>query len=143
MLLVSPDFNNAEMMPVYLSCQGEGKNPTLIISEIPREAKSLVLFVEDPDAPSGLFVHWVLFDVPLVAKIKPGAKIGKIGKNSCGKNEYCPPCPPNGKHRYYFKIFALDKMLNLSEGVLKRDVEKAMDGHVLEKAELLGYYQKE
>lgn len=142
MKLTSPAFEHNAFIPKKFTCQGEGINPSLLIENIPKEAKSLALIVDDPDAPGGDFVHWVVYDIALVNQIKENSIPGKQGVNSLGRSEYVSPCPPTGVHRYFFKIYALDKVLNLKEGISKYDLEKAMSGHILEKAELTGLYQK-
>jgi len=117
-------------------------NPPLSIEGIPKGAKSLVLIVDDPDAPGGDFVHWVVFDIPITTRIDENSIFGKQGVNSLGELGYVSPCPPTGVHRYFFKIYALDAILNLNEGISKQDLETAMAGHILDKAELVGRYQK-
>ena len=142
MRIRSPEFEHNQVMPKRLSCQGEDVNPLLVIEGIPKEAKSLVLIVDDPDAPSGTWVHWVVYDMPVIGRIEENSIPGKQGINSAGKRDYHGPCPPSGTHRYFFKIFALDKMLNLDEGLTKEELEQAIEGHILDKAELLGLYKK-
>ena len=142
MKLSSPAFEYKALIPVKFSCQGESVNPALVIENIPKETKSLALIVDDPDAPMGNYVHWVVYDIPVITQIAENSIPGKQGVNSSGNINYVGPCPPTGTHRYFFKIYALDKMLGLSEGLAKVDLEKEMQGHVLEKAELLGLYKK-
>jgi len=114
----------------------------LIIEDIPPEAKSLALIVDDPDAPMGTWIHWVVFDIPVVSKIEEDSIPGKQGINDFGKKNYGGPCPPSGTHRYYFKTYALDTELNLEEGISKKNLEKAMEGHIMDKAELIGLYKR-
>ncbi|MDD5044228.1 MAG: YbhB/YbcL family Raf kinase inhibitor-like protein [Candidatus Omnitrophica bacterium] len=142
MKITSPEFESGKYIPQKFSCQGEGINPPLTIEDIPEGTKSLVLIVEDPDAVMGTYVHWVVFDIPVTGRIEKNSIPGKQGKNTSGKNNYVSPCPPTGSHRYFFKIYALDKMLNLSETITKGELEKAMYGHILEQAELMGLYKK-
>jgi len=142
MKITSPEFENGKDIPKKFSCQGENINPILIIEGVPKEAKSLSLIMDDPDAPMGTFVHWVVFDIPVTARIEENSIPGKQGANTGGKRNYIGPCPPTGSHRYFFKIYALDGMLNLNEGISKGALEKAMYGHILEQAELMGLYQK-
>jgi Raf kinase inhibitor-like YbhB/YbcL family protein len=143
MKISSPEFTNNGFIPKKFTCQGEDINPTLIIEDIPKEAKSLALIVDDPDAPMGTWIHWVVFDIPIVSRIEENSIPGKQGINDFGKKDYGGPCPPSGIHRYFFKIYVLDKILNLSEGISKRELEKAMQGCILDKAELVGLYKKE
>ena len=142
MELISPDFENNGYMPKKFTCQGEGVNPTLIIKVIPHEAKSLALIVDDPDAPMGTWVHWVVYNIPVIDRIEENSVPGTQGKNDSNPKNYGCPCPPSGTHRYFFKIYALDKILNLEEGLNKQDLEKVMKGHILEKADLVGLYKK-
>ncbi len=142
MRLSSPEFENNQYLPAKFSCQGEDVNPALTIEEIPAVTKSLALIVDDPDAPMGTWVHWVVFDIPVASGIKENSIPGKQGSNNSGSNGYHGPCPPSGTHRYFFKIYALDTMLNLREGISKGALEKAMQGHILDKAELVGLYKK-
>lgn len=142
MRLTSPEFENNQYMPEKFSCQGEDINPVLVIEGIPADAKSLALIMDDPDAPMGTWVHWVVFDMPVVSRIEENSVPGKQGGNNSGRNDYHGPCPPSGTHRYFFKIYALDTALNLKEGSSKGALEKAMQGHILDKAELAGLYKK-
>ncbi|MCU0651861.1 MAG: YbhB/YbcL family Raf kinase inhibitor-like protein [Candidatus Omnitrophica bacterium] len=142
MRITCPAFENNQYMPRKFSCEGEGVNPELNISSISDGTKSLALIVDDPDAPSGTFVHWVVFDIPLTAQIIENSLPGKLGVTTAGTGEYVSPCPPSGTHRYFFKIYALDSMLNLKEGISKGALEKAMQGHILDKAELIGLFNR-
>lgn len=142
MKLTSPDFGHNQLIPSKFTCEGQDINPTLIIEDIPKEAKSLALIMDDPDAPMGTWVHWVVFDIPVTNRIEENAIPGKQGITSAGSRNYHGPCPPSGTHRYFFKIYALDALLNLKEGVKKQGLEKAMQGHILAKAELIGLYKK-
>lgn len=143
MKLTSPAFKNNTMIPKKFTCQGEDISPAFIIEDIPLQAKTLALIVDDPDAPMGTWVHWVVFNIPITPKIDEGAIPGKQGKNDFGRRNYGGPCPPSGTHRYFFKLYALDIELNLQEGISKKELEKAMQGHILEEAELIGLYRKQ
>ena len=143
MKLSSPAFAHNTFIPLKFTCEGQRINPALAIEGIPKEAKTLALIVDDPDAPSGDFVHWVVYDIAITSRIEEDSIPGKQGANSAGNQNYVSPCPPTGVHRYFFKIYALDKMLNLDNGLSKIDLEKAMSGHILDKAELVGLYQKQ
>ncbi|RJQ83813.1 MAG: YbhB/YbcL family Raf kinase inhibitor-like protein [Desulfobacteraceae bacterium] len=142
MKLSSSAFKNNDPIPRKYTCQGEDVHPELIIEDIPQEAESLVLIVDDPDAPGKVFDHWVAYDIPVTGKIGEGAMPGTQGVNDFRKSGYGGPCPPSGTHRYFFKLYALDERLNLPEGLGKGDVQKAVQGHVLDQAELIGVYSK-
>jgi Raf kinase inhibitor-like YbhB/YbcL family protein len=142
MKINSPEFENNKFIPAKFTCQGEDINPALVIEGIPRGAKSLALIMDDPDAPMGTWVHWVVYDIPIILRIDENSIPGKQGINNFGRENYGGPCPPSGTHRYFFKIYALDKELGLDEGVDKQALEKAMQGHILDKTELVGLYKK-
>jgi Raf kinase inhibitor-like YbhB/YbcL family protein len=142
MKITSPEFKHNQSIPSKFTCQGEDINPALIIEDIPAGAKSLALIMDDPDAPMGTWVHWVVYDIAPVGRINENSIPGKQGNNNFGRKDYGGPCPPSGTHRYFFKIYALDKQLGLNEGVDKKGLEKAMQGHILDKAELIGLYKK-
>lgn len=143
MKLSCPYFKQEEMIPQKYTCQGKNINPPLKIEDIPEEAKSLALIVDDPDAPGGTFVHWVVFNIPPQDEIKENSVPGIQGVNDFQGKDYGGPCPPSGSHRYYFKIYALDTMLNLKAGVSKSVLENEMAGRVIQQAELMGYYKKQ
>jgi Raf kinase inhibitor-like YbhB/YbcL family protein len=142
MMITSPEFDNSASIPARFTCQGEDVSPALNIAGIPEGAQSLALIIDDPDAPGGTWVHWVVFDIPVGAGIDEGSVPGKQGRNDFGKNDYGGPCPPSGTHRYFFKVYALDTMLNLNEGISKQELEGAMQEHILAEAELIGVYKK-
>lgn len=144
MQMTSSAFQHNSAMPSEFTCDGENINPPLSITDVPANAKSLVLIVDDPDAVVGVWDHWVVFNVnPLINEIKQNTQPqGTPGKNSGGRNSYQGPCPPSGTHRYFFKLYALDATLNLPEGSTKKQVESAMQGHILAKAELVGLYKR-
>lgn len=142
MELKSPEFENNQFIPKKFTCEGEDVNPALIIENLPEGTKSLALIVDDPDAPMGTWVHWVVYDIPVTSRIDEDSVPGKQGINDFRKKDYGGPCPPSGTHRYFFKIYALDQELGLPEGITKEDLEKAMQGHILDKAELIGLYKK-
>ena len=143
MKLRSHEFKHNMYIPKKFTCQGSDVNPSLNIEDIPNGTKSLVLIVDDPDAPMGMWVHWVVFDIPVVSQIEENTIPGKQGINNFDKKNYGGPCPPSGTHRYFFKIYALDTQLNLKEGISKSDLEEAMKRHILDKAELIGLYKKQ
>jgi Raf kinase inhibitor-like YbhB/YbcL family protein len=137
-------------MPKTYTCQGRDVSPPLAIAGVPAGAKSLALLMDDPDAPDPaapkmVWDHWVVFNIPPGTNEIPegGVPSGSVvGKNSWPKNAYGGPCPPIGTHRYFFKLYALGTTLPLGPDATKKDVERAMQGHVLEKAELVGLYKK-
>ena len=142
MKLSSPAFENGEAIPVEYTCDGKNISPPLIISGVPENTKSLALIMEDPDAPLITFVHWLVWNIPPDTKeISKGENISyPQGKNGFGKQRYGGPCPPFGTHRYFFKLYALDTVLDLKEGAKKKDLLKAMSGHIIEETELIGVY---
>jgi hypothetical protein len=126
------------------TCDGQDISPPLEWSGTPEGTQSLVLISDDPDAPVGTWVHWVLFDLPADTNSLPeGAQdLGTDGNNSWRRPGYGGPCPPSGTHRYFFKLYALDTALNLEAGASKEQVEKAMQGHILAQGELMGKYER-
>ena len=133
-------------IPAKYTCDGEGMNPPLTFASIPLRAQSLVLIVDDPDVPkslmpSGVFDHWLIWDLPADSKgIAEGT--GKGGINGMGQAGYIGPCPPDREHRYFFKLYALDTKLPGARIANKKDLETAMEGHILERAELIGRYER-
>jgi len=143
MELSSVDFTHNTSIPKEFTCQGKDINPTLAIKNTPEQAKSLALIVDDPDAPGGMWVHWVVFNIPPnTAMIQKNSIPGIQGVNDFRRQNYGGPCPPSGTHRYFFKLYALDQMLELKAGINKRQLEKAMEGHILQQSELIGLYKK-
>lgn len=146
--ITSPAFANAEQIPADYSCKGRNISPALIWSEPPAATQSFALIMDDPDAPMGTWVHWVLFNIPASTRdLKEGTSTdpqlsdGSLqGKTSAGSNGYHGPCPPSGIHRYFFKLYALDTMLDLSSNADKKDLLAAMEGHILANAELMGTF---
>ncbi len=140
----SSAFEAGKLIPKEYSCDGQEINPPLTVGGIPKETKTLVLAVDDPDAPSGTFDHWIVWNIsPSTNMITEDSVPGKEGLNSARQRGYMGPCPPSGTHRYFFKVYALDTELNLSENAKKKDVEKAMQGHILAKGELMGRYRRQ
>lgn len=140
----SSAFKNKEKIPAKYTCEGKDLSPPLQIGNIPQKAKSLAIIVDDPDAPSGTFDHWVAWNLPPTTKeLAEGASVPSEGVNGFGANRYRGPCPPPGKpHRYFFKVYALDTMLELEAGSPKAALENAMKGHILSQGELVGLYQR-
>jgi len=143
--LSSSSFQNSEAIPSQYTCDGKNINPPLSISGVPSGTQSLVLIMDDPDAvkPAGhVWDHWVVFNIqPTINNIQEGEEPeGTPGITSSGVLKYGGPCPPDGEHLYFFKLYALDSMLELDEGVTKKDVEDAMQDHVIEETQLTGTY---
>lgn len=137
--LTSTDFSHNGSIPSEYTCDGENKQPELTINGVGENTQSLVLIMDDPDAPSGTWDHWIKFNIPVDTK---DINSGISGKGTSGNLDYNGPCPPSGEHRYFFKLYSLDMKLNLSEGVTKSEVEKEMEGHIIEKTELIGLYNR-
>jgi Raf kinase inhibitor-like YbhB/YbcL family protein len=149
MKIISLAFKNDSSIPRLYTCQGSNLSPPLEFLELPRTAKSLALIMDDPDVPPSvredrMWVHWVIFNMPpQTAQIEEGSTPPGIqGANTAGKNIYMGPCPPDREHRYFFKLYALDMMLNLKEGATKEELLSAMKEHILEEAVLMGKYKK-
>jgi len=145
MEITSPAFGNNQEIPAKYTCDGKDVNPPLSFVYVPAEAKSLVLIMDDPDAPGGTWVHWILYDISRQTKsiaehsIPAGAE---QGITIFGKIGYGGPCPPSGTHHYHFKLYALDTQLSFISAPKKADVEQAMKGHILAQDELIGLYSK-
>ncbi len=143
--LSSPAFRQNEQIPPEYTCDGKDVNPPLRIEQVPQGARSLALIVDDPDAPRGTWVHWVVWGIaPDTTEIKehtvpPGAS---QGMTDFRQKVYGGPCPPSGTHRYFFKLYALDTVLSLDPGTNKAGLEKAMKGHILGHVELIGLYSR-
>ena len=135
-------FSHGGYIPLKYTCEGENVNPPILISDLPGDTKSLALIVEDPDAPRGVYDHWIVWNIPPNKAIGENSKPGISGKNSFGNEDYGGPCPPSGSHRYFFKVFALDSDLNIQAGSDKQTLQEAMKDHVLGLGELMGHYQK-
>ena len=152
--ITSTAFQHGGPIPAKYTCEGQDISPPLAWSGVPATAKSIALIVDDPDAPDPakpqrVYVHWVVYNIPTSATSFPesasksGLPKGAVqGKNDSGKAEYRGPCPPIGRHRYFFKLYALDTLLTALSSPSKADLEKAMKGHVVESGELMGTYQK-
>ncbi len=145
----STAFSAGETIAKKFTCDGPDVSPQLTWTEPPAKTQSFALIMDDPDAPAGTWVHWVLYDLPAntgelsegVTKQEQLASGARQGRNDFGKIGYGGPCPPPGKpHRYFFKLYALDTKLNLKAGTTKADVERAMKSHILAQAELIGKY---
>ena len=151
MRITSAAFQQGSEIPSYHTSDGENVSPELSWGDAPAATKSFVLVVHDPDAPiPGGFTHWVLYNIPAEAghieenapKEERVAGLGVQGKNDAGKLGYIGPAPPSGTHRYFFRLFALDKMLELAPGATHKQVSAAIKGHILAQSELMGTYEK-
>ncbi len=143
--ITSPAFNNNEQIPKKYTCDGKDVSPPLSLGNIPPEAKSIALVVDDPDAPAGVWVHWVVWNIGTATReiVEGTVPTGAMqGRNDFGKSSYGGPCPPSGTHRYFFKVYALNTTLNLPANSSKSDVEKAMKGHVVSEGHLVGLYKR-
>jgi Raf kinase inhibitor-like YbhB/YbcL family protein len=146
MKITSPAFKENDTIPKKYTSDDANINPPLHIEDVPSGAKSLALVVEDPDAPSGVFHHWVLFNInPQTADIKENSVpvIATQGSNDFGQLEYGGPKPPSGEHHYFFNAYALDTVLGLSRGAKSQDLENEMKGHILNQASLMGRYARQ
>lgn len=140
--LSSSAFNENGLIPVKYTCDGANINPPLYIGGIPEKTKCLTLIVDDPDAPIGTWAHWVVWNIPVTHHLKEKSVHGNEGINDFGKHAYGGPCPPSGKHRYFFKVYALDQLLNLPATTSKLQLERAMSNHILAFGELIGLYER-
>lgn len=149
--LQSPGWTMGDAIPRQFTCDGRDVSPPLHWGAPPAGTESLSLILEDPDAPGGTFTHWVLYDLPADARELPEkvpqqdtlASGARQGRNSFGKIGYGGPCPPPGPaHRYYFRLYALDRKIDLAAGTSRADLDKAMRGHVLAQAEYMGRYKR-
>ena len=149
-IVKSDSFSDGGMIPAKYTCDGANISPQLSWDNAPKGTKSFVLICEDPDAPMGTFTHWILYDIPADVhelpenlpkdKVLPnGAKQGIADFKKIG---YGGPCPPSGTHRYYFKLYSLDTLLNLEPGLKKEDILKAMNGHILAQGQIMGKYTR-
>ncbi|MDA8157267.1 MAG: YbhB/YbcL family Raf kinase inhibitor-like protein [Actinomycetota bacterium] len=141
----SPSFKDRGDIPGKYTCKGEDVSPPLVIRNVPERTKSLALIVDDPDAPAQVWTHWLVWNIrPDTDKIESGdAPSGAIvGINDFRRNDYGGPCPPSGTHRYFFKLYALDKMLDLKTGATKEELESAMRGHIIQSTHIVGLFSK-
>jgi Raf kinase inhibitor-like YbhB/YbcL family protein len=141
----SPVFEHNGYIPAKYTCDGRNVNPPLLIDNVPADSKSLALIVDDPDAPIGTWVHWVLWNInPATREIKEDSipAGAKQGLNDFKKHTHGGPCPPSGTHRYFFKLYALDTTLNLDSNATKSDLEQAMKGHIIEQTQIIGLYKR-
>ncbi len=150
MEISSTAFSHEDLIPAKYTCDSSDISPELTWSGVPGGAGSLALICDDPDAPGKTWIHWVIFNIPpsengLPENVPADATLpggARQGKNDFGKIGYGGPCPPGGTHRYYFKLYALDRVLDLDPGATRADLEKAMGGHVIEECLLMGKYSR-
>jgi Raf kinase inhibitor-like YbhB/YbcL family protein len=145
MKITSSAFQEGGNIPSKFTCDGANTSPPLHIEQVPAAAKSLVLIVDDPDAPVGLFTHWIAWNIdPKSTEIAEGSAPGKAvqGRSDFGKVGYGGPCPPSGTHRYFFRIYALDRQLDLSAGSRRKQLNDAMRGHIIGEGQLMGRYSR-
>lgn len=148
--ITSSAFQDGGLIPAKYTCDGADVSPPLQWDNVPQTAKSIALICDDPDAPMGTFVHWVLFNLPAetrqlaekVAADKTLPSGARQGTSGFGRVGYGGPCPPSGTHRYFFKIYALDTTLDLPAGARKSDLLKVMQGHILAQGQLVGKYKR-
>lgn len=148
--LKSPSFEEGEMIPVRFTCDGEDISPELVWESIPTGCQTMAIICDDPDAPMGTWVHWVIYNIPAdlgrLEERVPSLDIlpsgAAQGSNSWRRIGYGGPCPPGGTHRYFFKIYALDTRLDLEPGASKSRLTEAMEGHILAQGHLMGRYSR-
>lgn len=145
MKITSSAFSDNQKIPSQFTCDGDNVNPPLSFSNVPEQARSLVLIIDDPDAPNGTWTHWTLWNI---SPDDPGIETNSVpidaveGTTSFGKPGYGGPCPPSGTHRYFFKLYALDTRVNLPSEAKVKELTDALEGHVLDQVELVGLYSK-
>lgn len=149
-VVTSAAFDEGGLIPARYTCDGENVSPPIQLTGVPEETKSIALICDDPDAPVGTWVHWVIYDLPaaptgLPEAVSPDRMVlggAKQGTNDFRKIGYGGPCPPSGTHRYFFKVYALDTALNLKPGATNRELLQAMEGHVIAEGQLMGMYRR-
>jgi hypothetical protein len=139
----STAFANNNYIPLRYTCDGPNINPALVIEDIPKNTKSLALIMDDTDSPNGEFTHWLMWNIPPKKNIAENSAPGIQGANSMQQNKYYGPCPPNGMHKYHFKVYALDIKLDLPTSSNKEALMNALEGHILAKGELIGLYYRQ
>jgi Raf kinase inhibitor-like YbhB/YbcL family protein len=150
MEIKSPAFKEGALIPARFTCDDKDISPALEWSQVPAGTRTLALICDDPDAPMGTYVHWVIFNIPaseanFKENVPPKEKLNnsaRQGRNDFGKTGYGGPCPPGGTHRYYFKLYAIDTELDAGRILTKKDLLKAIEGHVLAEAQLMGRYKR-
>ena len=140
--VTSPAFKSGELIPVQYTCDGVNMSPPIQVTGIPEDAACLAIIFNDPDAPIGTWVHWLVWNISPQKNIAQNKIDGVEGLNDFQQHHYGGPCPPSGTHRYVLKVYALDQMLDLSADTRQHKLEKAMSGHIIGYGELIGYYKK-
>ncbi len=146
----SSAFGEGSSIPSDFTCDGADMSPSIAWSGVPSKAQSLAVIVDDPDAPSGNWVHWLLYDLsPALTRLPAGIPVASVipdggfqGRSDFGKAGYSGPCPPEGTHRYFFKVFAIDRILHLEPGVTKKEFLAAMQGHIVAEGSMMGTYER-
>lgn len=144
-IISSPAFRHGGAIPIRFTCDGIDASPPLVIGKVPPKTRALALIMDDPDAPSGTWVHWVVWNIPAHTREIPEYGLplsANQGRNSWKRTGYGGPCPPSGTHRYFFRLYALDSLLQLSPSTTKADLEQDMQGHILAQGELMGTYRR-
>lgn len=145
MKITSISFNDGGSIPSKFTCDGNKINPELSVADVPQNVKSLALIMSDPDVPQGTFIHWVMWNIPADIKTVSENSVPEgagRGRNSANKNSYIGPCPPSGIHRYFFNLYALDTILALPSSTGSQELQEAMNGHILDEAQLMGTYKR-
>lgn len=144
MKITSPSININNQIDKKYTCDGENINPPLRFSELPANTKSLVLIMDDPDAPNGTWVHWIIWNIsPEIKEIAENSlPLGSIQGKTSSRNSYNGPCPPKGTHRYFFKLYALDTVLDINDQTDAKKLLSIIDKHIIEQTELVGLYQR-
>ena len=143
LILRCPAFLSDDFIPSKYTCDGDNVSPPLDIDQIPKDAKSFAIIVDDIDAPGGSFVHWIAWNIPIKHHLHENEVHGNEGRNDSGQQHYSGPCPPSGIHRYYFKIYALDDLLMLPPETNKEQLLKAMEEYIIAYGELIGLYESQ
>lgn len=138
----STAFQHNGLIPFKYTCDGENINPPLSIQSIPEDTKSLAIIIDDPDAPSGTFCHWIVWNIPVTHEIREKESRGAQGANDYDHHRYDGPCPPAGMHRYMIKVYALNSSINLPVSADKWNLEKAMSEHIIGFGFIIGKYQR-
>ncbi len=138
----SPSFKEGQPIPMEYTCDGRNTNPPLNVDAVPKEARSLVIIMEDPDARYNPFIHWLAWNIPVTHHIHEGFNHGTNGTNDFGRTRYEGPCPPQGTHKYFIKVYALNDILNLPPGSNKKQLEKSISNKIIAFGELTGTYKR-
>lgn len=144
MKISSPSFKDGGVIPFKYSCEGENINPQIDIERIPEGTRSLALIVDDPDAPGGIWTHWILYNIPVdTVKIAENCAPGRQGTSTAKQKGYIGPCPPgNVTHRYFFRLYALDTIIEEIDGLTREQIDRKILGHVISTVEMMGYYSR-